>query len=135
MRRVLHDLCAFTSRDFALTQCQRPVFTTRALFGSRSAEGVHPAYVVNTLTILHEANGSVSARLVSYHLPRIGEDEERRSASAYVNYDPRARGQEASLLIVPRCDRPVLEISRNTKTTCSYTDAFEICQASQGAAT
>jgi len=72
----VHDLCAFTSRDFALTQCQRPVFTTRALFGSRSAEGVHPAYVVNTLTILHEAK----AALVCASLPTTfhGSDEERR---------------------------------------------------------
>lgn len=54
-------------------------YATRALFGSRSAEVVQPAYVVNTLTILHEANGSVSVRLVSYH----GPDEENQHASAY----------------------------------------------------
>lgn len=74
----VHDLCAFTSRDFALTQCQRPVFTTRALFGSRSAEGVHPAYVVNTLTILHEAKAALVCASPSYHLPRIGRGEAKR---------------------------------------------------------
>lgn len=49
---VVHDLCACTtSHDFALTQCRWQLPMERALFGSRSIEGVHPAYVVNTLTI------------------------------------------------------------------------------------
>lgn len=82
-----------------ITQCQW--LATRTLFGSRSTEGVHPAYVVNTLTILHEANGSVSVRFASFHLSRI----RRRKADERVclcHYNLRTRGQEASLLIATR---------------------------------
>lgn len=83
-----------------ITQCQW--LATRTLFGSRSTEGVHPAYVVNTLTILHEANGNVKCtRFASFHLSRI----KRRKADARVclcHYNLRTRGQEASLLIATR---------------------------------
>jgi len=72
--------------------------TTRALFGSRSPRAFTP---LTLLTHLPYCTRPMAA-LVCASLPTTfhGSDEERRSASAYVNYDPRARGQEASLLII-----------------------------------
>jgi len=97
----VHDLCAFTSRDFALTQCQRPV-----VHGSQRERflglGLPRAFTPLTLLTHLPYCTRPMAALVCASLPTTfhGSDEERRSASAYVNYDPRARGQEASLLIV-----------------------------------
>lgn len=113
----VHDLCAFTSRDFALTQCQRPV-----VHGSQRERflglGLPRAFTPLTLLTHLPYCTRPMATLVCASLPTSFHklDEERRGASAYANYDPRARGQEASLLIVSRCNRPVLEISHNMKT-------------------
>lgn len=106
-----------TSHDFALTQCQWQLPMERALFGSRSIEGVHPAYVVNTLTIpLDEAAQKASATAATASLAARFHQRERRpptrqpdeeSNVCLRHYDLRPRGQEASLLIALRSDRPL----------------------------
>lgn len=55
----------------------------KKLFGSRSTEGVHPAYVVNTLTILHEANGNVSVHTLLPSTFHRSDEERQMRASAY----------------------------------------------------
>ncbi|KAG7199038.1 hypothetical protein KM043_017946 [Ampulex compressa] len=62
-----------------LPVCRVPVAVPmeRVLFGSRSVEGVHPAYVVNTLTILLADEGGPGAPCL--HLT----DQTKRVTSAY----------------------------------------------------
>lgn len=116
----VHDLCACTtSHDFALTQCQWQLPMERALFGSRSIEGVHPAYVVNTLTIpLDEAllppppsspppppPPLPASRLASTARRPPTRQPDEESNVCLRHFDLRPRGQEASLLIALRSDR------------------------------
>ena len=114
VRDVCKDLCACTtSHDFALTQCQWQLPMERALFGSRSIEGVHPAYVVNTLTIpldeaAQEASATTAASLAArFHRASDGHQPDEESNVCLRHYDLRPRGQEASLLIALRSDRPL----------------------------
>lgn len=123
----VHDLYAFTSRDFALTQCQRPV-----VHGSQRERflglGLPRAFTPLTLlTHLPYCTRPMAALVCASLLTTFHEsDEESRSASAYANYDPRARGQEASLLIVSRCNPA--RFSHNTETTVVHRPLCKIVQ-------